>query len=480
MTTSINTTNSESMGQTREQRRNALSDDAYRRDLGDGLVLRWSTAEDTERLAEFYSWVFRDTAQSPQNTRIIVWVRDMMSGRHPLIGPTDFALVENTHEGTPANIVAATCLLSQTWRYADLRIPIGRPEIVATNPDYRRRGLIRAIFELIHARSEARGDLAQEITGIPFYYRQFGYEYALDLGGSHEVFLSDIPSLKDGEPERFTLRPATLGDIPALMRYEQAETAPYLLSTAIGEDYWRWLLDPEQGVNPEDAEVWRTYLLEMLTDGAVSERRVVGHVYMARERWDKGIPIFGCYTEPGISLVAAVPSLLREIARVAADLPARAEAPALPSRISFMPGTQHPIYAALGTLASIGEPPHATYVRVPNLPAFLRHIAPVLERRLAESPMSGHSGETHIDFYRGGLRLAFEQGILIAAEDWQMPVWGMRNAGFPPLVFLQLLFGYRSLAELRYAFPDVRSADETTTLLNILFPKQPSSVGPLG
>ncbi|MEO7002552.1 MAG: hypothetical protein ABI068_12110, partial [Ktedonobacterales bacterium] len=78
MTTSIHSTNTDSMGQTGEQRRNALSDDAYRRDLGDGLLLRWSTAEDTERLAEFYSWVFRDTQQSPQNMRIIAWVRDMM------------------------------------------------------------------------------------------------------------------------------------------------------------------------------------------------------------------------------------------------------------------------------------------------------------------------------------------------------------------------------------------------------------------
>ena len=28
------------------------------------------------------------------------------------------------------------------------------------------------------------------------------------------------------------------------------------------------------------------------------------------------------------------------------------------------------------------EPPYAWYVRVPDMPAFLRHIAPVLEARL--------------------------------------------------------------------------------------------------
>ena len=465
----------------------ALSDDSYQRDLGDGLLLRWSTAEDTERLAELDGRVFRETAQSPQNTYIVAWVRDMMSGRHPLIGATDFALVEDTRAD---KIVAATCLLSQTWRYADLRIPVGRPEIVATDPDYRRRGLIRAIFALIHARSEARGDLAQEITGIYYYYRQFGYEYALNLGGDHDVYLSDIPPLKEGEQERLTLREATPDDIPTLMRYEQAETRQYLLSTVIDENYWRWLLDPERGVAPDvapnDVEVRRTYLIEAAADdmndtaGANSQRRAAGYIYMARRGWGKDIPIWGCYTEPGVSLVAAGPSLLREVARVTTELASRYDLPAHPTRISFMLGVTHPIYAALGSLAGRTEPPYATYVRATDLPAFIRHITPVLERRLAESSMSGHSGETRLDFYRGGLRLVFERGKLTAAEDWQMPLWGTAEAGFPPLVFLQLLLSYRSLAELRYAFPDVWANDETTLLLNILFPKLPSSVEPLG
>jgi hypothetical protein len=38
---------------------------------------------------------------------------------------------------------------------------------------------------------------------------------------------------------------------------------------------------------------------------------------------------------------------------------------------------------------------------------------------------------------------------------------------------LQLLFGYRSLHELRYAFPDVRVENSTAeVLLNALFPKK--------
>ena len=52
-----------------------------------------------------------------------------------------------------------------------------------------------------------------------------------------------------------------------------------------------------------------------------------------------------------------------------------------------------------------------------------------------------------------------------------------QHATFPPLVFLQLIFGYRSLAELSDAFPDVRAGQgEVVALLEALFPKRHSRV----
>jgi hypothetical protein len=188
-----------------------MSEATYRRDLGDGLVLRWSTAADVDELERLYSHVFRDNADAPLNIFTALWTRDLMSGRHPLIGPGDFALVEDTRQRM---IVSATCLLAQTWEYEGIAFEVGRPEIVATEPDYRNRGLVRAIFDLIHARSAAMGHLAQGITGISFYYRQFGYEYALDLGGNRTVYFAAIPKLKPGEPEPYSLRDATSDDIP--------------------------------------------------------------------------------------------------------------------------------------------------------------------------------------------------------------------------------------------------------------------------
>ena len=59
--------------------------------------------------------------------------------------------------------------------------------------------------------------------------------------------------------------------------------------------------------------------------------------------------------------------------------------------------------------------------------------------------------------------------------------WGPKaQAGFPPLVFLQLLFGRRSFADLRYAYPDVWAEDNAgAVLLETLFPARSSWVLPL-
>ena len=73
--------------------------------------------------------------------------------------------------------------------------------------------------------------------------------------------------------------------------------------------------------------------------------------------------------------------------------------------------------------------------------------------------------------------MVFDRGKLTTVEDWQRPLWDAHpDGGFPPLVFLQLLFGYRSLDELRAAFPDVRINDNVELLVNVLFPSRPSWV----
>jgi len=90
--------------------------------------------------------------------------------------------------------------------------------------------------------------------------------------------------------------------------------------------------------------------------------------------------------------------------------------------------------------------------------------------------MRNFTGELKMTFFQGGLHLVFSQGKLSEVTDWKVTEESkaFNITGFPPLVFLKLLFGYRSLEELYYAFPDCWANEEDTLLLNALFPKQSS------
>ena len=73
--------------------------------------------------------------------------------------------------------------------------------------------------------------------------------------------------------------------------------------------------------------------------------------------------------------------------------------------------------------------------------------------------------------------LSFDLVWEAVAEPWVEALYGDECHGhFPPLLFLQLLFGYRSLDELYAYFQDIWPKDEARLLLNTLFPKQPSWV----
>ncbi len=207
----------------------------------------------------------------------------------------------------------------------------------------------------------------------------------------------------------------------------------------------------------------------------------IGYVLPKHRRWGSRLAVVGFALEPGRSYAAVMPSVLRALQALAEGIPGhRPEQPAA-DRLIFGLEATHPAYNVLGNMGATYDPPYGWYVRVPDLPGFMRHIAPVLERRLASSALAGHTGELKLTFYRGGLRLRFENGQLAEAEDWQAQVWGPKADGaFPPLVFLIVLFGRRSFADLRHVFPDVWAEDDASTaLIDALFPAKPSWVLPL-
>jgi GNAT superfamily N-acetyltransferase len=439
----------------------------YRRDLGDGLILRWSTAEDTEKIAQLVGQVFRNKEDEPHNEFLANVVRVMLAGQIPsVMGENDYAIIEDTSKEVRP-VVAAVCLQRQQWKYEGMLLTLGRPEIVATHPDYRNKGLIRAIFELVHARSEVEGHMVQGITGIPNFYRQFGYEYALDLDELRLVYLHAIPQLKEGEEEPYTMREATLEELPVVRELYNRYCDQYMISTHSSDEIWHYMLKGWQ----DDPQRFSINTIQVILD---SKQTIVGTLLTQAERRRKTVYVIMLATAPGVNLQRMTPSLLRALQTYGEKLPVSKSNTAPFTQLGFSIGVNHPLYDVLGKeLAPYGDPPYAWYIRVPDLLRFIQFIAPVLERRLADSPVAGFTGDFKLNLYRSGLKLVFENGQLKGVEPWRAPIYGDGGeVEIPRDVFLKALFGYRSLDELRYAYPDVITSNEV--MFNALFPKKPS------
>ncbi|HSF80047.1 MAG TPA: GNAT family N-acetyltransferase [Anaerolineales bacterium] len=442
----------------------------YLRELGDGLVLRRSTPADAEALEKFNAEIHGNPETGSPDVRVGVWTRDLLERPHPTFNHGDFTIVEDSGTG---EIVSSLNLISQVWTYEDVAFKVGRPELVGTRPEYRNRGLVRAQFELIHEWSAARGEQVQAITGIPYFYRLFGYEMALDLGGERLGYLPQVPKLKKDEQEPFSVRPAGLEDVAFISEVYQYGCKRSLISCTYDQALWCYELE---GKSPDSVNRSALGVIESL------QGEPVGFLAHPPFNWAHGASMVATLVElkSGVSWAEVAPSLVRYL-KATGETNASKEGKEPFGAFGFWLGSQHPIYEVLHDRLPRVRKPYAWYLRVPDLPGFLRLLTPVLERRLGESIMADHTGDLKLTFYQRGLWFSFDKGHITRLESWRPePTGNSGDAAFPGLSFLQLLFGYRSLDELDYAFPDCWwESGEARALLNVLFPKRPSNIWPV-
>jgi hypothetical protein len=394
-----------------------------------------------------------------------------MTRPHPSFDPGDFTLVEDTRTG---RIVSSLNLISQTWTYAGIPFDVGRPEVVGTHPDYRKRGLVRQQFEEVHSWSYERGQLLQAITGIPYYYRQFGYEMAIDFQGGRIGYEPQLPHLKEGESEPYLIRPAVESDIPFIMQVTAHGDRRSLVSCQRDEATWRYELMGMSHKNVNRADI-------RIIESAAGVP--VGYLMHPWFNWESGTSMALVMTayelRSGVSWLAVTPSVARYLWKTGTEHAAGSDKPF--QAYGFWLGLNHPAYEVFREKLPRLRDPYAFFLRLPDLPGFIRHIRPALENRLAESDLVvGYSGTLNLNFYRSGLKLSFESGRMTAVEAYTPDSSQEGDAAFPDLTFIQMLFGYRSFEELQLSFADCWDKnEESRVLLNALFPKQPSFVLPL-
>ena len=453
------------------------SDAGIPRVLPDDLVLRRASKDDAERIAEFNEMVHSGpdsglrglsaTEAREYGASIAAATLDLMSGNHPTVKASDFLIVEDKRSN---KIVSSLVCIAQTWSYQGIPFSVMKIEAVGTRPEYRKRGLVRTLFETAHSWSDSLGTYVQTVSGIPYYYRQFGYELAIHWGGGRTGYRAHVPSLKEGSTEPFLLRRATEDDIPFISTIVLNGDSRSLIACLRDEPLWAYELKGRS-----EKSLSRNVLEIIETDGGESIGLLVTRPYL----WKSTVTVLRYELVSGFPWNEVTPSVVRALWTKGTVMAQETGQELL--AFTFGLGSEHPVYEVFQSGLPRARAPYAQYVRVPDLAGFVRLIAPALERRLAESVLRGYSGELKLNFYRSGLRLTFKTGSLVDVEAWPPQSSEDGDARFPDFTFFQLLFGRLTLESLEAVFGDC-SCDEdiVRSLLKTLFPQRPSNVWFLG
>ena len=407
--------------------------------LSQGLALRTAAGPDhIERVAQFNGLI--------HGPELAITVRRLLCD-HAGIDGRDIVFVEDTSTG---EVVSSLLLLPWTLSYGGVSLPVGEMGMVGTLESQRGQGLVRIQTDTFMRRLRARGCLLSLIQGIPYFYRQFGYEYAMPLEGGLRLSGRELPAPTDAV---FSFRLATAEDIPTLQRLYGAAARDLDIGAVRDEAIWRYLLAEPEG----SALRCETWLVEDVAGQAVGYFRLPDFHFdeelavseVSRLGWDAALGVLHWLKQAAVQ--RGKPGIRLN----------------LPAGCTLMQAARSLGAHDLGT--------YAWQVHVPDLAALLRAIGPVLEQRLAASPFAGLSREIQICFYRDSVNLRFEAGRL-AAVAATGPTEGAIT--FPPLTFIPVLFGHRTVEQLRLAYPDISVDGSVRLLFETLFPLMASFIYP--
>jgi predicted N-acetyltransferase YhbS len=338
--------------------------------------------------------------------------------------------------GSDGGVESTMALLDSHFRIGAARFPAGQVEFVATSQDARGKGLVRAQLEELHARSAAAGHLLQLIVGIPFFYRQFGYSYAIPQQ-AYQMVGRDV-ALAGGD---WRPRTAELANVPALATAQADVQAEAGVAATHPEQLWKWLI-----ASPNYEVV-------------IAEHRdqvAAGRIYL-----DGDTALLG-------DVVAPTRAALHALIAHARDLePSVAVAHRPASMLSAM-------------LTGLGSPVNELgwyYVRVPDEAALLEVLRPELEARLARSPLDGFTGTFTLSTYVASVTCEIEEGRfgpMTSGGPIPYPV-SEGGSGVPPDLFPRLLLSPLGALELERLNGDVLLGDQRD-LMAALFPPVTSDI----
>jgi GNAT superfamily N-acetyltransferase len=422
---------------------------SFPRSVGDGLLLRAvQTDAEAEKVIALNAEI-----HGPDEGEV---VRHWLFHGHPTMSRGDWLFIEDQATGEAA---ASLSLMPTPWRYDSQPLPVAELGFVGTRAAYRRRGLQRVLSDTFDQLAQSRGFTLAAIEGIPGFYGQFGYDYAVPLLGGVDLEYAQIPASPsagdpDGESDNvgYVTRAATMKDLPALRRLYDASIADLNVAAPRDRELWAYQLSA-----PEPVTFYPpTTVLER--DG-----RVMGYLRWNDDGWTDRIRIVELGVEDGPGARKRILVALRFVRDRGQSANKRGVTLQLPEN--------HPAVSVGRYLGAIDHGYYGWQMKVLDPISFMRAIGPALEGRLAGSLLAGFSGELVFVLYGYPSRLAlrFHEGRLVEVTTADRETEA--HARMTLKQATQLWLGWRGREALEKWNPDFSSGATSRQLIDVLFPK---------
>ena len=357
-----------------------------------------------------------------------------LSNNHPMMTSRNFFSLWNGKR-----MVATLNLIPQTWSLRGIKLKVAEMGLVASDPEYRNRGLQRILNKKFDKRLKEDGYHLAAIEGIPFFYRQFGYEYSLPLDEWATLPLQNLP-----KQVSYEISSLDTGDLLKVKELLEASQKKYLVHSVRSYEEW----EAQERIGHVGESTSRTYVVR---------RHGLTVAYFRATIKDSAVLLH--------EISDTDEETSKQIAAFLRKLGEKNGSTDLASRESY----ETPFNKYLSTLGSIEKPLYAWQIKVIDPFRIITTINTVLEERIAQSPYQGYTGLIPINLYSVTVTLDFTDGVITGVK--QNPSEQKGDILINPRIFTKMLLGYRSLDEIELEYLDVRIKPEYRELIGILFPK---------
>lgn len=333
------------------------------------------------------------------------------------------------------HVLSTAAVFPGQLRFGDVTVGAGAIEFVATREGAEGRGLVRQLLDEIHRTASARGEMVQWIVGITYFYRRFGYEYALPVDGMHLFSAGEAPDMPTG----WSVRPADADDIAAIAAAQESLARAADVSLTTNEFMW---------------DIYR--------------RSPSYEVVIARGPGGYGFGrVYSWEDDRYLTDVVAHSS-----AGAAALVNAASESGGHELSVMSRPGAR----PYLDELAPWTPSHDAYYVRVADPVALLEALRPELSRRL-NAAKEDLEGDALISLYGSSIRFTYgDQRVGPMRREGGVPgPISEGGSGVAPDLIVSLMLGPLGAAGLAERHPDV-NLGEQAELMQVLFPPQTCDV----